>query len=212
VKGGGHSRNPGDSNSVGGVTVDLNRLSGVEILQGDTRARVGGGATTVKVYEALESQNLSFVGGRVGSVGMGGFTLGGGTSPFSNKYGWSLDNVYEYEVRSTFNRLSIIQPLTYQPRLSSLTERSRPLQKRTILTSILPSVAAAIISELSQPSLFELSPKALSLPVRQPIVRISQTKFSTKSMTYTQTKASAVIGKWDTIFTIRTALKVTGSH
>ncbi|CAI7674902.1 hypothetical protein N7533_011302 [Penicillium manginii] len=98
VKGGGHSRNPGDSNSVGGVTIDLNRLNGVEILQGDIRARVGGGATTIQVYEALESRNLSFVGGRVGSVGMGGFTLGGGTSPFSNKYGWSLDNVYEYEV------------------------------------------------------------------------------------------------------------------
>lgn len=31
-------------------------------------------------------------------MGIGGFTLGGGTSPFSNKYGWALDNVYEYEV------------------------------------------------------------------------------------------------------------------
>ncbi|KAJ5712161.1 FAD-binding domain-containing protein [Penicillium malachiteum] len=98
VKGGGHSRNPGDSNSAGGVTVDLDRLSSVEVLQGGTQARVGGGATTLQVYSALESQNLSFVGGRVGSVGVGGFTLGGGTSPFSNKYGWLLDNVYEYEV------------------------------------------------------------------------------------------------------------------
>ncbi|KAJ5664195.1 FAD-binding domain-containing protein [Penicillium longicatenatum] len=98
VKGGGHSRNPGDSNSVGGVTVDLDRLSSVDILEGGAQARVGGGATTIQVYEALESQNLSFVGGRVGSVGVGGFILGGGTSPFSNKYGWSLDNVYEYEV------------------------------------------------------------------------------------------------------------------
>ncbi|KAJ5094731.1 FAD-binding domain-containing protein [Penicillium angulare] len=98
VKGGGHSRNPGDSNSLGGVTVDLDRLSSVDILEGGTQARVGGGATTIQVYEALETQNLSFVGGRVGSVGVGGFILGGGTSPFSNKYGWSLDNVYEYEV------------------------------------------------------------------------------------------------------------------
>lgn len=165
MKGGGHSRNPGDSNSVGGVTIDLNRLNGVEILQGDIRARVGGGATTIQVYEALESRNLSFVGGRVGSVGMGGFTLGGGTSPFSNKYGWSLDNVYEYEVRSTLNRHFIIQPLTCLPtRLSSLMERSRPLQRSTTLTFILLSVAAEITSESSQPSLFELSHKAPSLP------------------------------------------------
>ncbi|KAF7593567.1 hypothetical protein BBP40_011187 [Aspergillus hancockii] len=98
VKGGGHSRNPGDSNSVGGVTVDLDHIRNIEILGDGTRARIGGGATTGQVYQALESRNLSFVGGRVGTVGVGGFTLGGGTSPFSNKYGWALDNVYEYEV------------------------------------------------------------------------------------------------------------------
>ncbi|KAJ5972724.1 FAD linked oxidase N-terminal [Penicillium vulpinum] len=98
VKGGGHSRNAGDSNSVGGVTVDLDLLRDVEVLDNGTKARVGGGATSIQVYHALESRNLSYVGGRVGSVGMGGFTLGGGTSPFSNKYGWALDNVFEYEV------------------------------------------------------------------------------------------------------------------
>lgn len=92
--------------------MDLNRLSGIEILQGNKQARVGGGATTIQVYQALESRNLSFVGGRVGSVGVGGFTIGGGTSPFSNKYGWSLDNVFEYEVRSTFSWSSFIKPLT----------------------------------------------------------------------------------------------------
>ncbi|OQE43445.1 hypothetical protein PENCOP_c003G00013 [Penicillium coprophilum] len=98
VKGGGHSRNAGDSNSVGGVTIDLDLLNQVEFLDNGSKARVGGGATSLQVYHALESRNLSFVGGRVGSVGVGGFTLGGGTSPFSNKYGWGLDNVFEYEV------------------------------------------------------------------------------------------------------------------
>ncbi|GIJ89551.1 hypothetical protein Asppvi_008493 [Aspergillus pseudoviridinutans] len=98
VKGGGHSRNPGDSNSAGGVTVDLDRMREVQVLDNGTKACVGGGATTFQVYHALESRNLSFVGGRVGTVGVGGYTLGGGTSPLSNKYGWALDNVYEYEV------------------------------------------------------------------------------------------------------------------
>jgi FAD/FMN-containing dehydrogenase len=78
------------------VTIDLHRIAQVDILNGN-RARVGGGANTHQVYEALDAHNLSFVGGRVGTVGVGGFTLGGGTSPFSNKYGWALDNVYEYE-------------------------------------------------------------------------------------------------------------------
>jgi FAD/FMN-containing dehydrogenase len=79
------------------VTIDLDRITEVEILDGN-RARVGGGANTHQVYEALDAHDLSFVGGRVGTVGVGGFTLGGGTSPFSNKYGWAMDNVYEYEV------------------------------------------------------------------------------------------------------------------
>lgn len=71
VKGGGHSRHAGDSNSVGGVTIDLDRLTNVEVLGNGTTARVGGGATTVQVYQALQEQGLSFVGGRVASVGLG---------------------------------------------------------------------------------------------------------------------------------------------
>ncbi|CAG8947916.1 unnamed protein product [Penicillium salamii] len=98
VKGGGHSRHRDDSNSVAGVTIDLDRMNTVEVSSNGNTARIGGGATTAKVYRDLDSHGLSFVGGRVGGVGVGGFTLGGGTSPFSNKYGLALDNVFEYEV------------------------------------------------------------------------------------------------------------------
>lgn len=98
VKGGGHSRSPGDSNAIQGVTLDLARLSDVQVSAGGTSAVVGGGATSAQTYAALEPRNLSFVGGRVGQVGVGGFTLGGGTYPFANKYGWALDNVLQYEV------------------------------------------------------------------------------------------------------------------
>jgi FAD/FMN-containing dehydrogenase len=99
VKGGGHSRHPDDSNSVGGVTIDLDKLNSIEPSVDGSSARVGGGASSGQVFRALAERNSSFVGGRVASVGIGGFTTGGGTSPFSNKYGWALDNVYEYEVR-----------------------------------------------------------------------------------------------------------------
>lgn len=100
VKGGGHSRSADDSNSVGGVTIDLDRLSTVEVTADATRARVGGGANSVQVYTALEPYNRSFVGGRVGTVGVGGHALGGGSSPFANRHGWALDNIHEYEVSS----------------------------------------------------------------------------------------------------------------
>ncbi|KAL2853472.1 hypothetical protein BJY01DRAFT_232235 [Aspergillus pseudoustus] len=74
VKGGGHSRHPDDSNSVGGVTVDLNRISSVDLASSQTRARVGAGATGSQLSEPL---SLGYVGPRTGSGGVAGFTLGG---------------------------------------------------------------------------------------------------------------------------------------
>jgi hypothetical protein len=48
-------------------------------------------------FAALDPYGLAYLGGRVGQVGMGGFTLGGGTSVLSAKHGWALDSVLEYE-------------------------------------------------------------------------------------------------------------------
>ncbi|KAH6621700.1 hypothetical protein C7974DRAFT_456356 [Boeremia exigua] len=98
VKCGGHSRDPDFSNSVGGVTIDLRRMNNVEVALNESVAKVGGGAVTADVYAALDARNLSFVGGRVGSVGVGGFATGGGTSTLSSRHGWALDNIYEYEL------------------------------------------------------------------------------------------------------------------
>ncbi|ETS77927.1 hypothetical protein PFICI_09989 [Pestalotiopsis fici W106-1] len=98
VKGGGHSRFPNDSNSVGGVTIDLDLLNSIELSEDQTTVTVGGGANHLQIYQALDPYGLAHIGGRVGSVGLGGYTLGGGTSILSAKYGWALDNVYEYEV------------------------------------------------------------------------------------------------------------------
>ena len=75
-------------------------MSSVEVKANSTRAKVGGGANSVQVYTALAAYDRAFVGGRVGTVGVGGHALGGGSSPFANRYGWALDNVYEYEVCS----------------------------------------------------------------------------------------------------------------
>lgn len=98
VKGGGHSRSPNDSKSAGGVTIDLGRIVDVAVAADRNSARLGGGLDLQQAFQALEAYNVSFPGGRVGSVGVGGFTLGGGSSPFSPRHGWALDNVLEYEV------------------------------------------------------------------------------------------------------------------
>ncbi|KAF9699020.1 hypothetical protein EKO04_003344 [Ascochyta lentis] len=98
VKCGGHSRDPNFSNSIGGVTIDLRRLNSVEVIRNGSAGKIGGGAVTAEVYSALDARNLSFVGGRIGSVGVGGFATGGGTSPLSSRHGWAVDNIYEYEL------------------------------------------------------------------------------------------------------------------
>ncbi|KXH64088.1 FAD binding domain-containing protein [Colletotrichum salicis] len=79
VKGGGHSRNAGDSNSIAGVTVDLDRMNSVEVVGNGTgtptRASVGGGATVIQVYQALEGSKLSYVGGRSATVVLANGTI-----------------------------------------------------------------------------------------------------------------------------------------
>ncbi|KAK2591306.1 hypothetical protein QQS21_011024 [Conoideocrella luteorostrata] len=98
VKCGGHSRFPDDSVSVGGVTIDLGLINFTTVSKDRTTARVGGGSLARQVFAALDPYGLAYVGGRVGQVGIGGFTLGGGTSALSGRYGWALDHVLEYEV------------------------------------------------------------------------------------------------------------------
>lgn len=98
VKCGGHSRNLDDSVSTGGVIIDLDLMSTITVSDDRKTASIGGGSVTRQIYAALDPYGLTNVGGRVGQVGTGGFTLGGGTSALSAKYGWALDHVLEYEV------------------------------------------------------------------------------------------------------------------
>jgi FAD/FMN-containing dehydrogenase len=98
VKSGGHSFISGSSNSIGGVTIDLGQLSVVELLEDGTKAKIGTGATWGNVFAVLEYSGLAVTGGRLSDIGVGGFTLGGGISYLSLKYGLACDNVIEYEV------------------------------------------------------------------------------------------------------------------
>jgi FAD/FMN-containing dehydrogenase len=60
---------------------------------------VGTGNRWANVYSFLDGTGITVIGGRVAGVGVGGFTLGGGISYFSGKYGWACDNVMAYQVR-----------------------------------------------------------------------------------------------------------------
>jgi FAD/FMN-containing dehydrogenase len=98
VKSGGHSRIRGSSNAVGGVTIDLNRINTVELLDDNKKARIGSGAIWGDVYAALEKEDVVVTGGRLSGIGVGGLTLGGGISYLTQKHGLGSDNVLEYTV------------------------------------------------------------------------------------------------------------------
>ncbi|KAF4991537.1 hypothetical protein FDECE_14011 [Fusarium decemcellulare] len=72
----GHNPNVGfSSTDETGVVLDLRRLNSKELGQGNV-ARLGAGNTWGEVYEWLEKQELSAIGGRDPTVGLAGFLLG----------------------------------------------------------------------------------------------------------------------------------------
>jgi FAD/FMN-containing dehydrogenase len=77
VKSGGHASFKGASNSDGGITIDLSAIRELEISDDKATTRVGTGLRWGEVYDVLEPQGLTVIGGRDTGVGVGGFLLGG---------------------------------------------------------------------------------------------------------------------------------------
>ncbi|KAI0160522.1 6-hydroxy-D-nicotine oxidase [Xylariaceae sp. FL1272] len=73
---------------------DINRLS----LQDDGTVQVGGGAKWDDIYTFVEKRGRSIIGARNLTVGVGGYTLGGGIPAFPNLHGLPADNVKNFQV------------------------------------------------------------------------------------------------------------------
>ncbi|PKS11275.1 hypothetical protein jhhlp_003037 [Lomentospora prolificans] len=97
VKSGGHVPFP-SSNIEDGVAIDLVELNTLQLSSDKSVVSVGPGNRWRDVANYLLPEGLAVVGGRVGDIGVGGFTLGGGISWFSGRYGWACDNVRSYQV------------------------------------------------------------------------------------------------------------------
>ncbi|RAH78668.1 putative oxidoreductase [Aspergillus japonicus CBS 114.51] len=98
IRSGGHIVVEGAANIADGVTIDLRGLDSIGVSDDRSTVTVGVGATWGDVYKALDPLNLTVAGGRVGQVGVGGLTTGGGISYFSPRYGWTCDTVVDFEV------------------------------------------------------------------------------------------------------------------
>ena len=97
VKGGGHDY-AGNTVAEGGLLIDLGPMRSVEVDPDDRRATVGAGATWAEVDAATQAHGLATPGATVSSVGVGGFTLGGGAGWLLRKHGLAADNLLAAEV------------------------------------------------------------------------------------------------------------------
>lgn len=97
VKGGGHAY---AANTVGegGLLVDLSPMTEVVIDAEAKTARVGPGVKWGSFTVACQETGLAPVGGTVSSVGVAGFTLGGGSGYLSRQYGMGVDNLLSADV------------------------------------------------------------------------------------------------------------------
>ncbi|OTA94372.1 hypothetical protein M434DRAFT_10764 [Hypoxylon sp. CO27-5] len=94
VKNGGHSY-MGYCLNEGGIVLDLSGMKACSIDKTKMTVTIEGGATWKDVYYKFDDPTLIAIGGQCPGVGVSGFTLGGGISPFSRQYGLGCDNVLE---------------------------------------------------------------------------------------------------------------------
>ena len=104
VRGGGHHVG-GFAVADGGVMIDLSRMREVVVERDRRVARVHGGALWSDVDRATQAHGLATPGGTVASVGVGGFTLGGGVGRLSRAYGLAADNLLSVQLVSADGRL-----------------------------------------------------------------------------------------------------------
>ena len=97
VRSGGHGP-PGSNGIERGVTIDLSQMDTSSYDHESNVASIQPGARWRKVYADLQEYGVTVAGGRDGSVGVGGFLLGGGMSYFTPRLGFGCDSVVNYEV------------------------------------------------------------------------------------------------------------------
>lgn len=100
----------------GGMLMNVRGLDTVEIEPETKTARIGGGVCWQRVIDAAAAHNLVPVSGSSPSVGVVGFTLGGGYGILSRKYGFGVDQVLSLRLIDFEGRLHYVSP-TQEPDL-----------------------------------------------------------------------------------------------
>lgn len=80
------------------LTQDVGLLNQTTYDPDNSIASVGPGARWLDVYRTLDEYNVGVLGGRIGTVGVGGLLLGGGCSLYLFRQGFATDNIAAFEV------------------------------------------------------------------------------------------------------------------
>ena len=82
----------------GTLLLKTTEMKGVEIDAGARRARVGSGVTWAEVLEPAAAEGLAALHGSSGTVGVVGYTLGGGLGWYGRKHGLQANSVTAIEL------------------------------------------------------------------------------------------------------------------
>jgi FAD/FMN-containing dehydrogenase len=100
----------------GSLLLSTRRMDGVLIDPDRRIARVGAGARWEQVIEAAAPFGLAPPSGTHGSVGVAGFTLGGGVGWLARKHGYGADNLVRAELVMADGRL-VVASAEHEPEL-----------------------------------------------------------------------------------------------
>ncbi|KAH1341897.1 hypothetical protein KXV68_007564 [Aspergillus fumigatus] len=113
VRGGGQSPVPGGAGAKGGVFIDLALFREVTISDDRESVTLGAGVRWAEASRILDEKGLGVVGGRSSDVGVAGYTLGGGISFFTPRFGLACSNVLAYEVVLASGKIVTATALSY---------------------------------------------------------------------------------------------------
>jgi len=121
VKNGGHSY-AGYCLNDEGIVLDMSVMNNVVINPEGTIVNIQGGATWDQAYATLVGNYAAniIIGGQCPFVGVSGFTLGGGLSPFSRSYGLGVDNVIEMRMVTATGELVTLSNKETDPKKKDL--------------------------------------------------------------------------------------------
>lgn len=97
IRSGGHNYE-GYSTGNCVLVIDISKMNNIKIDSSENTVKVQGGVKNSQLYNYISSQGYPFPGGLCPTVGVSGYTLGGGWGYSCRKFGLGCDSLVEIEI------------------------------------------------------------------------------------------------------------------